>query len=104
MISYTVRCQFSDPSVAAEWLDWLTSVHLDDVLAGGAAAASIFEMDAPDLTYEIRYQFPDRASFKTYEKEHAPALRAEGLQRFPLSRGLTYERTVGEIRLVAPVR
>lgn len=97
MIAYTVRCTFSQESVAHEWVAWLRDEHLADVMGGGATGAEIIRIDGEAIRYEIRYRFPSRAAFVTYERDHAPRLREEGLRRFPLERGLTYERSVGAI-------
>ena len=96
MFSYTVRCRFSNPSIASRWLQWLTTEHLDDVIAAGALGAEIFEMTSENPEYEIRYQFASQEAFETYDREKAPALREEGLTKFPLSLGLEYERTTGK--------
>ena len=95
LISYTVRCSFREPSVAHEWIGWLKDEHLQDVLDGGATKATIYQMDGETLTYEIRYEFPGRDTFDIYERDFAPELRKQGLERFPLNLGLDYERTVG---------
>jgi hypothetical protein len=46
---------------------------------------------------ETRYVFPTRETFDQYISQHAPALRQEGLERFPPERGIRMERTVGLI-------
>ncbi len=94
LISYTVRCTFTDHSVAPKWLEWLEQEHLQEVLDGGAHQAVVYQMDGEDLTYEIRYEFLDRNKFDEYEQKYAPELRKKGLDRFPLSLGLEYQRTV----------
>jgi len=104
-IAYVVQCTFTGPdadTVAAEWLAWLRGEHIADVIAGGATSGTIIQLDpvadSPGATYQIHYRFPDRETFRNYEANHAPRLRDEGLQRFPLDRGLTYARTVGEVQ------
>ena len=79
-IAYTVAATFSDYGLAEEWLRWLEAGHIAEVLAGGASDAEIVVLDEPSLTYEVRYHFPSREAFANYEKEHAPRLRAEGLE------------------------
>ena len=101
MFYYTVRCRFAastNESVIESWLEWLRQGHIQDVIDGGATGASIVEMETeePESVYEIRYQFPERATFANYETETAPGLREEGLQKFPLELGLSYERTIGQ--------
>jgi hypothetical protein len=99
MFCYTVRCLFSDRDSAVEkaWVEWLQSSHICDVIRAGASSAEIVQMDGPFPSYEIRYRFEDRKSFERYERESAPQLRREGLNRFPLELGLAYQRTSGEV-------
>lgn len=94
---YRVRCTFTDPEVAGRWLRWLHDEHLQDVLDAGASTAEVVRIDAEQVVLEVVYRFADRAAFARYEAEHAQRLRAEGLARFPLSLGLTYARTTGEV-------
>lgn len=95
MFSYTVRCSFSDPTVAENWLQWLKSEHIQDVIDCGAMSGEVFAMD-DSPTYEVRYQFASKEDFANYESDHAPRLRAEGLTKFPLDLGLKYSRSAGE--------
>jgi hypothetical protein len=44
-----------------------------------------------------QYIFTTRELFDRYVSTFAPALRADGLKRFPPERGITFERLVGEI-------
>lgn len=99
MIAYTVTCTFDDPSVAVEWLDWLEIEHLADVCEAGALSADVVRLDGDPVTCAVRYRFASREAFDAYERDHAPRLRAEGLERFPLERGLAYARSVGEVVL-----
>lgn len=98
-VHYTVGVTFRDAATAQEWLAWLRDGHIAEVLQGGATAAVIVQMDgaAEDsgLVLEVRYRFPSRIAFATYMQNHAPRLRAEGLARFPVERGIAYHRTVG---------
>lgn len=96
-IAYTVACTFTDPDVAERWADWLRDGHLADVCAAGAIDALAVKIDGESLRYEARYRFASRVAFEDYERDHAPRLRAEGLTKFPLELGLSYERSVGEI-------
>jgi hypothetical protein len=96
-VAYTVAVTFPDDLLLEAWLNWLRSGHVADVLAGGATAAAIVALDAPARTCEVRHRFPSRDAFERYEREHAPRLRAEGLERFPVERGVQYRRSVGEV-------
>jgi hypothetical protein len=95
---YTVAATFPDAALAADWLRWLETGHVGEVLAGGALAAEVVQMDGAAHSYEVRYRFPSREAFERYEKDHAPRLRAEGLRLFPPEKGVTYRRTVGVVR------
>jgi hypothetical protein len=102
-IAYTVIATFSDPRVAQEWIDWLVSGHIDSVLQHGATDAEIVRLDSPDVKVEVRYHFPSRSVFSDYELNHAPALRAEGIAKFPPQRGVSYQRTIGVVQSIHPV-
>ena len=105
MIAYTVTAEFDDPAVAQEWIAWLRDGHLAEVIAGGALDATIVQLDrnagggesGGPIRCEVRYHFASRESFRRYEQEHAPRLRAEGLQRFPPHRGIRMTRSVGSV-------
>ncbi|MEZ6242820.1 MAG: DUF4286 family protein [Phycisphaerales bacterium] len=98
-IAYTVSARCDSERVAREFVSWLVDGHLAGVIRGGASAAEILMLDpgAGGTQVEVRYRFSDRASFERYEREAAPALRAEGVQRFAPGSGITLSRTVGEI-------
>ena len=100
-IAYTVTATFQNSDLAEQWLRWLRDGHIAEVLAGGATHAEIVEIDgaAPARLFEVRYHFPSRHAFERYEQDHAPRLRAEGLKLFPVEKGISYRRSVGEIRL-----
>lgn len=51
---------------------------------------------------ETQYVFPSRKAFDDYVRDHAPALRADGLKHFPPESGLTYSRQVAEIAAELP--
>ena len=89
---YWVTATIPDAEVAAEYVAWLESGHLADVVRGGAMEAEMVILDAEGsgdsrIRVVSRYVFSDRAAFAEYERLHAPALRAEGLARFGPSRG-----------------
>ena len=93
--AYSVRAAFDDAVVAAEYSAWLTDGHLADVIEGGAQEAMVVKLGP--LEFEARYLFADAAAFAKYEQERAPALRAEGLAKFPPSRGVRMTRAQGEV-------
>jgi hypothetical protein len=95
---YTVLATLPDATTAEEWLGWLREGHIAAILASGATAAEIIAVDGPAHLFEVRYRFSSREAFDRYEREIAPRLRAEGMQRFPAERGIVYRRSVGVVR------
>jgi hypothetical protein len=100
VVAYTVAVTFPDAVLADEWLRWLAEGHIAEVLAGGATDAEVVAFDSPERSFEVRYHFPSREVFERYERDHAPRLRADGLRRFPVERGITYRRSLGGVVLV----
>lgn len=94
-IAYTVHATFPDEPTAREFIDWLESGHLHAVLRGGASSAQIIRIQAEPIQVEIRYLFPNQQVFDRYVAEFAPALRADGIRRFPPERGIRMERRSG---------
>ena len=96
-IRYTVACTFTDLATVSRWLEWLRNGHIAAVLAGGAMSAEVVAIDGMPHGMEVVYCFPSRSAFERYEREFAPALRAEGQQLFPTASGIEYRRTVAEV-------
>lgn len=99
MFTYTVACEFTDSEVARQWVEWLKREHLADVCAAGARSAEVVRVDGDTIRYAVLYRFANRAEFDAYERFHAPRLRDEGLRRFPVSLGLRYTRSTGDVIL-----
>ena len=102
MYRYTVSAEFANPAMAAEWLQWLKGGHVQDVLQCGALSAEVVRLDDAVTAYEVRYVFPDREAYLQYRDNHAPRLQAEGLERFPDSSGVQYERSTGIVEATFP--
>lgn len=98
-LAYTVIATFPDEDGRDRYVAWLRSGHLDAVIGGGAVSALIVVLEEParPLSVESRYIFPDRDTFATYERIHAPALREDGLRRFGPETGVRFERRIGQI-------
>lgn len=100
-VLYIVTATLPDEPCASEYVDWLESGHLREVVALGKARwgriARVLEPASP-IRVESHYLFESRADFDTYVRMHANRLRAEGIQRFPADRGLSFERRVCEVR------
>jgi hypothetical protein len=96
-IRYTVASTFPDDTTAQAWLRWLKEGHIADVMRGGATSAEVFHLSEPPQSYEVAYRFPSMTALEKYLAEFAPALRAEGLQRFPPEKGITTRRQIAEV-------
>lgn len=100
-IAYTVKCRIRHEEKVSAWISWLENGHIDDVIKGGAESGRIVMLDRDGDDYaadlEVQYVFPSRPVFDAYVENHAPALREEGLQKFPPEEGFEYSRTIGEI-------
>jgi hypothetical protein len=99
-ICYMVTATLPDEATLAEYLAFLEDGHVDAVVSHGAHSAMIVRLEpiavAP-FRVMTQYIFPTRELFDRYLEHFAPALRADGLRRFPPERGVRFERAVGEI-------
>ena len=100
-ILYTVRAHCKDVPQRGHFLSWLSPNHVLQVMAGGASGVRIVLPDrasesAPAIV-ESQYVFASRKAFDAYVRDHAPALRADGLKHFPPGSGVTYERQISEV-------
>lgn len=102
-ILYVVTATLPTPALCEQYLAWLTSGHVDQVINAGAHSGMIVRLDpTPDEEHSgkrrvrTQYVFPSRDAMEHYVNHHAPALRADGLARFG-DKGVTFERTLGEI-------
>jgi len=86
MVVYEVNLEF-DVAIAAAYREWLAA-HIEEMLAlPGFVSAQVHEVVDPLPTAGrqglcVRYQVEDIATLETYTREHAPRMRADGLQRF----------------------
>ena len=119
-ILYTVRATCVSLQQRGRFLSWLSPNHIAGVLKGGATSARIIlplpddrsgqtpagqqagtaptaPSDTAPAIVETQYVFPSRKAFDDYIRDHAPALRADGLKHFPPESGITYERQTAEI-------
>lgn len=98
-IAYTVSATFRDVETRDEFVRWLLEGHISDVVRGGATSGTVVVVSEPDspIRVDCRYLFPERDAYDRYLSEHAPALRSEGLAKFPPARGVALTRTVGEV-------
>ncbi|CAN5389117.1 DUF4286 family protein [soil metagenome] len=86
MIIYNVTVNIEE-SVHEEWLAWMKNFHVPEVMRSGKFTSSsilrvIGDEDSGGKTYCIQYSCNSMSDFKTYEHEHAQALRAEHTAKF----------------------
>lgn len=98
-IAYSVIATLPDRATADEYVTWLRDGHIQQVIAGGALRGDIVRITDPATPAQIesRYVFANRQAFDRYTQTTAPALRADGLRRFPPERGVTFQRRLGEV-------
>jgi hypothetical protein len=89
-ILYEVRARPRDQETAREWLDWMQREHVERVLATGLVRTA--RVDADGEAFRASYALRSRRDLDRYFNEHAPRLRAEGLERF--GDRVAYERSV----------
>lgn len=85
MILYNVTVSI-DPEVEVDWLNWMKSVHIPDVMATGcfleARIARVHAEEEGGLTYAIGYVAPSQEKYDEYAENHAPALQREHTARY----------------------
>ena len=100
-LAYMVIATLPSEAVAAEYVEWLLGGHVAAVVAGGASVGEVIRLDVEagePARLMSRYEFASRAAFEKYVREVAPALRAEGVEKFGASRRVTFARFVGEVQ------
>ncbi len=84
-IIYNVTCSVEE-SIKAEWLTWMRTVHIPEVLQTGLFEGHKFLRVIGALedaqkeeggTYAIQYTLESIEKFLQYAQDHAPALRAK---------------------------
>lgn len=86
MILYNVTVNIED-SVHDEWLEWMTTKHIPDVLATGLFEGNKFyRLEEPiaeeGKTYSIQYFCKSMEEYLKYQNEFAPSLQAEHEKKF----------------------
>ena len=86
MIIYNVTINIDD-TVHDDWLEWMKSEHIPQVLATGkfekaTLSQVLIEEEMGGRTYSIQYRCFSREALDAYYKEDADDLRTEGLKKF----------------------
>ena len=86
MILYNVTVNI-DPEVHDEWVQWMKTKHIPDVLATGMFTENRFlrvlnTEEGEGVTYSIQYTAPSMEHYEQYRSVFAPALQAEHTDRY----------------------
>ncbi len=86
MIIYNVTVNIEN-DVAEEWLHWMQTFHIPNVLKTGCFTSNrvlrvLADEDSGGKTYSIQYDCKTMDDFTRYEKEFATALRQEALEKY----------------------
>lgn len=86
MIIYNVTVNVDD-SIHDDWLDWMKTEHIPQVLATGKFKEARFtkvlvEEELGGNTYSTQFMAFSRESLDDYYKNHADTLRNESLKKF----------------------
>lgn len=85
MILYNVTVSI-DPAIAEDWLQWMRTQHIPDVMATGCFIESrisrVHGEEDGGITYAITYLSPDNEKMEEYKELHAPKLQLEHSTRY----------------------
>ncbi len=85
MIIYNVTVNI-DSSVHDEWLEWMKSKHIPDVVATGCfSSGNIFRImvdEQSGVSYSVQYCAASMEDINRYMKDHAPALQKEHKDKY----------------------
>jgi hypothetical protein len=80
MLLYNVTINI-DEQVADEWVIWMKTVHIPEVMATGCFTESrllrIFGEEQGGRAYAAQYHCPSSEIFDQYQRDFAPALQAK---------------------------
>lgn len=85
MIIYNVTVSI-DETVHEEWLQWMRTTHIPDVMSTGLFLESrisrIHAEEQGGKTYAIAYLAESMELLELYQREHAPRLQKEHSERY----------------------
>lgn len=86
MIIYNVTINI-DKDIHEEWLEWMKSVHIPDVMATGCFSehkiCKIIGDEETGINYAIQYTAQNMDVYEQYRMQHAPSLQKEVTDRYP---------------------
>ncbi len=85
MILYNVSVSV-DSVIALEWLHWMKSIHIKDVMAthlfDSYAIYEVLLQQEESTTYSVQYFTESMAKLQQYQAKFAQGLQAKHLERF----------------------
>jgi len=82
MIVYQVKIKI-DPTAEAEWIKWMKTRHVPDVLSTGLIlSAQILQSQDQQCLYYFNYYFESLKEYQQYHNEHGPTLKAHTQERY----------------------
>ena len=87
MIIYNVTCNV-ERNIANEWLDWMKSVHIPEVMETGCfidfKILRLLGQETEDegINYAIQYTVSDLDTLQHYRTIHGPSLMAKTLEKY----------------------
>ena len=86
MYTYNVTVKI-EPSICAEWKQWMQTEHIPEVLATGLFTSANFKklmepFDEDGETYVAQYHTDSIGKYNNYIEIYAPKLRDKGFAKF----------------------
>jgi hypothetical protein len=85
MILYNVTVSI-DPAIAEEWLAWMRSTHIPEVMATGCFVESRLSRvqgeEEGGVTFAVTYLSPSQEKMDEYQQQHAPVLQKDHAERY----------------------
>lgn len=85
MVIYNVTVSI-DQAVANDWLHWMRTKHIPDVLATACflecRLSRVNGEEEGGQTYSVMYLAPDQTTLEHYQAQFAPALQKDHMDRY----------------------
>ena len=83
MLTYQVKIRVQK-SVEPEWLHWMKTEHVPDVIATGLVRSfQLLKPKSSEQVYVFHYHFGSPQDLERYQRDFAPALKDHPHQKFP---------------------
>ena len=84
MIIYNVTVSLIDQTIQEDWLHWMKTKHIPDVMNTGCFVKNkICRLMVDDeITYAIQYTCKDLATLEKYHQDFSPALQTEHTEKY----------------------